>query len=535
MTKFRNLSIVFSLLALFGLSSCDNDDIELPGSAIVGPGTVYNRISRSGNATSLEAALNAATGNLPTTLEGAGPYTVFAPNDAAFASFAQSAGYEDTDDSSASEKLLAGIDPALLSQILSYHVIPSRIEAGGFSDGTTLSTVLGDDLSVLVMEDGTVQIQDATKLPQTNPVSTVVQPNGFADNGIVHFIDKVLLPQAAIDALNIDLRPSIVEWAIGTEELSLLVSALDKAGLVDAIVALDAARVLAPNNQAFAELLATLGDDYNSLDDFDNEVEIALLADILTYHVLPVTDGSTDLIVGPATTLFTENFVDVTVESGGFAFGDATATTASTLTADIDARNGVVDIIDKVLLPQAALDFLALLGSDDLATIVVSSPQLSILEEALIATDLVGTFIDATNAPSSTATNFTYFRPATVFAPTDVAFADLLDSLGDDYTSIASFDTEAELELLSEILLYHVLAGQVASADLEAGMVTTASESDIEIISIVGTDNFVIGDATNDVNANITALDIFARNGVAHIVDKVLLPKSAIDFINSLN
>ncbi|WP_282132662.1 fasciclin domain-containing protein [Cellulophaga baltica] len=534
MNKFKTISIVLSMLALVGLNSCDNDEVDSPGAAIVGPGSVYTRISASGSATSLEAALIAATGDLPATLEGTGPFTVFAPTDAAFTALAVSLGYETTEEITATEDLLANIDKDLLSQILSYHVVSGNLEASSFTDGATLTTVLGDDLSVIVTADGDVQLLDATKLSQTNPVSTVTQANNYADNGIVHLIDKVLLPQAAIDALSFDTRPTLLEWAKGTEDLSILASAIDKAGLSDAIAALDTARVLAPNNQAFEDLFDALGDDYSSVDDFDNEVEIELLSNILLFHVLPPANESTDLVVGPAATLLTDNLIDVIADGAGFAFGDATATNASVITADIDARNGVVDIIDKVLLPQAALDFLAVLSSDDLATTVIEAAQLSVLEEALIKADLVGAFTDAMNVQDTTATNFTYFRPATVFAPTDAAFADLFDALGADYTGIASFDTDEEIELLSDILLYHVLAGKVMSTDLAAGMATTVSERDIEIISVLGTENFVIGDETNDVNANITTADIIARNGVAHIIDKVLLPKSAIDFISAM-
>ncbi|CAM4227017.1 fasciclin domain-containing protein [Zobellia roscoffensis] len=534
MNKFRTISIVLSMLALLGLGSCNDDDVDGLGNAIIGPGTVYTRISTSGSLTSLDAALNTATGDLPSTLEGAGPFTVFAPTDVAFTALAESLGFESNDDRSAADAMLADIDPSLLSEILTYHVVPGTLEAGSLSDGTSLTTVLGDNLSVVVTADGDVQLLDATKLSQTNPVSNVSQPNGYADNGIVHFIDKVLLPQGAIDALNFDTRPSVLEWAKGTEDLSLFAIAIDTAGLADALVELDTARLLAPNNQAFEDLFDALGDDYNSFEDFDNDVEKALLADVLLYHVLKPADGSIDLMAGAAETLLEDNTVEVTAISGGFEFGDATPITATTVTADIDAKNGYVDIIDKVLLPQAALDFVALLESDDLATTVANTPQLSILAEALAQIDSVETFEDLTNVPDTTATNFSYHMPATVFAPTDAAFTDLFDALGPDYTSIASFDTDEEKELLSEILLYHVLEGKIASADLEAGTVTTVSESDIEIISVIGTEDFVIGDATNDINANIITPDVFARNGVAHIIDKVLLPKSAIDFINSM-
>ncbi|MGB3144784.1 MAG: fasciclin domain-containing protein [Maribacter sp.] len=528
MNKFKIFSVAFSMLALIGLNSCDDDEVDGLGEAIVGPGTVYTRISANSNLSSLDAALNTATGDLVNTLDGTGPFTVLAPTNEAFTNLATSLGFESATD------LLAAADPALLSQILTYHVIPARVSSGQFTDASTQPTVLGDNLTIFVTADGTVQIQDATKVPQTNPVAIVGTADVEADNGIVHYINKVLLPQAAIDAFELDLTPSLLDYATGTDDLSILGAALAKAGLTDAIAALDTARVLAPNNDAFLDLLNTLGDDYNSLDDFDNDVEIALLTDILLFHVLPPANESTDLTVGPATTLLAENTVEVIADNGSFVFGDATGTNGTILTANIPASNGVADIIDKVLLPQAALDFLALLGSADLATTVIDAPQLSILEEALIATDLVGAFVDATNMADPDATNFTYFRPATVFAPSNDAFSDLFNALGADYNSIADFDTEDEIALLTDILLYHVINGKVTSDNLEAGMVTTLAERDIEIISVLGTDDFVIGDATNNINANIITPDVLSRNGVAHIIDKVLLPQSAITFINSM-
>lgn len=166
-----------------------------------------------------------------------------------------------------------------------------------------------------------------------------------------------------------------------------------------------------------------------------------------------------------------------------------------------------------------------------------------------MATKLDTPFIDATNESfvqgkdekdaafekRSTPANFTYFKPATVFVPTNTAFQELLDALGDDYTSIADFDTDEEIALLTEILEYQVVEGKVSSADLAAGDVTTVSGGDITVIRVVGTNDFVIGDATNNVNAKITLADQSARNGIAHYIDRVLLPKNAIAFINKLN
>lgn len=543
MTKFKVLGIFLMVFALIGISSCNNDDDGNMFAVSDLPYTVNGVIYANGSLTTLRSALKTASGDLPATLDGDGPFTLFAPSNGAFDALATELGFDSSAD------MLAKIDPTLLSTILTYHLVASEVEVDGLTEGTTLTTVMGDQLTVSVTGDGTVQLIDATKLPQTNSVANIGLTNPDATNGIVHFIDKVLLPQAAIEALKIDTRPTILDWAKSSENLTTLVSALKKTDLTETIVGLDSANVLAPTNQAFANLLESLGDDYNSLDDFDNDTEIALLTDILKYHVLPAKDGAIGLTDGPITTAFEENSINVVSTNGGFAFEDATTTSASTVTANIEAKNGFVQIIDKVLLPKAAVDFTALLATNDLAMIVVGNANLSLLEEALVATDLVDVFVDASNESfvqgdneedeafeeRRTPSNYTYFNPVTVFAPTDTAFENLLAALGNDYTGIDSFDTEDELALLKEILLYHVVEGKNTSNTLSAGNLTTAAGTDIEIISVLGSDTFVIGDATNDVNANINLADVPARNGVAHIIDKVLLPESAIAFISSLN
>lgn len=539
MTKFRTLNTFLMVFALFVLNSCDDDDEGNINLAETEINSVNDIIAANGNLSSLRAALTVASGDLPTTLQGPGPFTVFAPKNSAFTALAKKLGYEN------SSALLEKIDPTLLSKILSYHVVAGENGADDLTDGKMLATVKGDEITVNVDEDGNIQIMDATNLPQTETGASVSFSNSSAPNGVVHFIDKVLLPQEVIESESIEVRPSILEWANSSEDLTELVSALKKTGLTATVKGLDSATVLAPNNEAFADLFDSLGDDYNSLDVFDNATEIALLGDILKYHVLT----SSELMAGEVDTALKDNSVEVIAENGGFVFGDATAVNAGTVTADIAAKNGFVQIIDKVLLPQSALDFNAMLESEDLATIVIGDSNLSVLEDALTATGLVSQFVDATNKSfvqgedekdedfeeRSAPDNFTYFKPATVFAPNNAAFQALLDAMGADYTSITSFDTDEEKALLKEILLYHVIEGKVASTDLAAGDLTTVAGGDITVIGVVGTDTFVIGDATNNVNANIISADKIARNGLAHTIDKVLLPESAVAFINSLS
>ena len=148
--------------------------------------------------------------------------------------------------------------------------------------------------------------------------------------------------------------PNVVEAAQATQELSSLVAALIQAdaGLVDLLQTTGPFTVFAPTNQAFADLLDALGDDYNSLADFDTVDEKALLANILKYHVVAGTAAySTDLSDGQMIeTALTGESVTISL-TGGVFVQDDTTTDAEVTGADNAAKNGVVHIINKVILP----------------------------------------------------------------------------------------------------------------------------------------------------------------------------------------
>ena len=120
--------------------------------------------------------------------------------------------------------------------------------------------------------------------------------------------------------------------------------------------------------------------------------------------------------------------------------------------------------------------------------------------------------------------------PFTVFAPTNAAFADLLNALGDNFNSLADFDTAEEKALLATVLTYHVVAGAaVASTDLQdhQAITTVQGESLFAILS----HGVQIRDKT-DVDANVVIADVVASNGIVHVVDKVLLPQEVLDILN---
>jgi len=531
----KNIKLFSLLIFTFVLVSCSEDDNS---SAVSNADrTIVEVVQRTTVLNSFLDALTLANSDLVGTLNSSDLFTVFAPTDAAFDNLAKQLDFEDT------ESMLSQIDKGLLSQLLNYHVAAGNASSSNLSDGQTIETLQGENVTISIVDDQ-IFVQDLTELSSTSTAGQVIVADQFAKNGIVHYVNKVLLPNAAIETLKLDIRPNLTGLVVDTPALSLLEEAVLKAGLDGTLSGDGPFTVFAPIDEAFMNLLDALGDDYKDIDDFDNAVEKEALANILLYHVIPSRINAANLAAGDVETALEDNAIEVIDNAGSFTIGDVTMVNANISATDIDAINGVAHTIDKVLLPQAALDFLALLGSDDLVTVASNTADLSILAEAIKQTDLVDALNDITNeeilddeatedVDESQNTGFTYYNTATVFAPNNAAFQELFNALGPNYENIANFDTPEEIALLKNILLYHVTSGSVKAADLAAGnLATELEDASLEVIARGA--SFVIGDATNDINAEITLNDVMARNGVAHIIDKVLLPQEAILFINSL-
>ena len=310
------------------------------------------------------------------------------------------------------------------------------------------------------------------------------------------------------------VEPNIVKLAQSTNDLSSLVAALVQAdaGLVEALSGNGPFTVFAPSNKAFADLLDQLGSDYNSLTDFDTAEEKALLAKILQYHVASGKVLSKDLKDNMMIKTLQGESVTVQLDGGAFV-EDATDTQAKVTTADAMASNGVVHIIDKILLPQEAIDALGL-NTPNIVELAQSVPDLSLLVAALIQAD--AGLVDVLSGDG----------PFTVFAPTNAAFANLLDQLSPDYNSLTDFDTAEEKSLLAKILTYHVVSAKALSTDLSDGMEVTTVQG--EKLKVKLSNGVKIDDATT-VDAKVTSADVMASNGVVHVIDKVMLPQAALD------
>jgi transforming growth factor-beta-induced protein len=274
---------------------------------------------------------------------------------------------------------------------------------------------------------------------------------------------------------------NIVETAQSLPQFSILVDAVVKAGLVDALSAEGPYTVFAPTNDAFNALFNTLG--VNGVEDLTAEQ----LTPILLYHVIgaevKAADVSTAYLATLNTTAPGNNSVLLYADASmGVKLNGSSNVTAT----DVMTSNGVIHVIDKVLLPTDVVD------------IAINNSNFSILVEAVAKAGLV----DALKAEG----------PFTVFAPTNAAFEALFAQLG------VSGISDLTAEQLTPILLYHVVSGNVRAADVMSGMVPTLNPD--AQIDIMVSDMGVKLNGTS----NVVATDVQGTNGVIHVIDAVILP-----------
>ena len=288
--------------------------------------------------------------------------------------------------------------------------------------------------------------------------------------------------QGMVASVTVIAPPSntVVDIIVNSEDHTLLEAAVGAAGLVDALNGDGPFTVFAPTDAAIVALTEVL--------EITAEELLALpnLGDILQYHVVAASAFSTDLTDGQMIGTLQGSDVTVTINMDGVFINEAMVTVA-----DIAADNGVVHVIDAVLLPPAPV-------SNTVVDIIVNSEDHTVLEAAVLAADLAG----ALSAEG----------PFTVFAPTDAAFTALMEALEVSAEELLAF------EGLTDVLLYHVVGAQALAADLSDGQeITTLLDQDVTI-TINGMGVFVN-------QAMVTVADIMADNGVVHVIDAVLLPE----------
>ena len=378
--------------------------------------------------------------------------TVFAPTNAAFDEIASVIPTLSNDD---------------LQQIVLYHLVA----------GTVLSGDLGASQDVEMVQGEVSLIRASATGVDINNYATVVEADITASNGVIHAIDKVLLPTDYRVAL---IGPSLVEVAREAGSFETLLELVELTGLTTTLQFLGPFTAFAPVDAAFEGLFAAL-----------NEAGIELtneqIAGVLAYHVLAPQIGevpSSALDAPQAFPTAAEEVVYITSDDNGVKVNGQ----ATVVTPDVDnAVNGIIHVVDRVLLPNLLNPVTGIIQKDYNLTTLLS--LVAAREEILSTLSGSGEF--------------------TVFAPTNQAFEEAL----------AAFPDLTD-EQITEILTYHVIAGAtVLSTDLSDGATATTLQGEEITVSITEEGAFIN-------NAEVVGADRIGTNGVVHVIDAVILPPS---------
>lgn len=414
-----------------------------------------------------DTGLNVTLDNLDET------FTVFAPTDAAFAALPEGT----------LEALAA--TPGRLESVLLYHVLlDTRVLADA-----AITVANSENPFVTTAADGARAGLSTDEEGLLINLSRVTTPNVLADNGVIHVIDKVLLPPEVMG----EPTMNIVETAQDAGIFTTLVDVLVQAGLDDDLA--DPEKnftVFAPTDAAFAmipeDVLAAIVGD------------IDVLTEILTQHVVD-GDAAVDSVTaftlnGTSVPTLSGNDITVEIVNGVLEVGGAAVTMF-----DIYTTNGIIHVIDSVIVGDVELPVPPM----SIVDVAAGNPNFSTLAAALGAAELIDTLGDL-------GTDFT------VFAPTNAAFDALLLELDATVEELLARDD------LRDILLYHVISGQeilaeaaiaVAQGDVAERIVPMASEKSAGLS---------FNEALFINTSRVITPDVPADNGVIHAIDKVMLP-----------
>jgi uncharacterized surface protein with fasciclin (FAS1) repeats len=334
----KNVIMSFALVATV-FTACGDDNGNTnpnPGSPDAAPQptakTIVGTASATPSLSTLVAAVKFASDNddLVKLLDSPGTLTVFAPSNDAFDALAA----EITKvPGTKADALLTAANKPLLRAVLKYHVLTAVVKAADIPYGKAITSAEG---SVFKIEPTPPTITDGR-----NRKSKITTTDIVASNGVVHLVDKVILPADK------DIVETAQAFAATTpSEFKLLVEAVVAAGLDQTLKGAGPFTVFAPTDAAFVALLAELNTDKATL--FANK---PLLTKVLTYHAVADRVLKANIVVGaPITTVQTETF---TVDSM-LKITDARGRKAGIVLAltDVFAKNGVIHVIDKVILPK---------------------------------------------------------------------------------------------------------------------------------------------------------------------------------------
>ena len=315
---FRWLKYVLALGVVAATAACNDSSTDASAPP---PGNIAE-VAQANGFTALAAAVDKA-GLASALTDSTAKLTVFAPTDAAFAALATKLGF------ASATAMVDALPASALASILSYHVLPTELNAAALAaGGTTQSTLYdfdGSKAALTLAFDNGVTLTDAALT-----TAHVTQADIPASNGVIHVVDKVLVPPGVLN---------IVQMAQVNPNFSTLVGAVVSANLQATLAGAGPFTVFAPTNDAFQAIASTVA-----------SLSTDQLALVLSYHVLGSQVLSSQIPFGTAVaTLAGQN---ITINAGTPpTITDTTTTPAKIVATDVRASNGVIHVVDKVLIP----------------------------------------------------------------------------------------------------------------------------------------------------------------------------------------
>jgi uncharacterized surface protein with fasciclin (FAS1) repeats len=315
--------------------------------------TILEIASSSDDFSTLAAAVEFA--GLEEELNGKRQFTVFAPTNEAFEALLNELGVT-------AEELLVEENKELVTNILLYHVAPGSRDAKDVTDSDQVNTLLKKFITVQE-DDGAFFVGN-----DENGFAQIIATDIFASNGVIHAIDKVMLPPSGKNAGDGDddddgeegddgdddeereAKDTILEIASSNEDFSTLAAAVEFAGLSDALNGKKQYTVFAPNNDAFEALLNELSLTAEELLVEENK---ELVTSILLYHVAPGARDAEEVTDSDKVNTLLEKFITVQEDDGAFFVGNDENGFAQIIATDIFASNGVIHVVDSVMLPPS--------------------------------------------------------------------------------------------------------------------------------------------------------------------------------------
>jgi len=437
--KRLSLFVFLPLLAAFLITACSDDDNPTADD----PDQELNIVETAEDAGGFTTLLSVASDlGLAETLRNE-ELTVFAPTDQAFGKLPAG--------------LLEDLTDEQLTEIILYHLL----------EGTVESTQIASQQDAVTEQGERILLQSNADGVTVNGRSSVVSADIEASNGVIHAVDEVLLPAAYRE-------PGIIETAEEAGNFSILLGAIEDAGLTTTLQFLGPFTVFAPSDAAFQEL------GIETVESLTDEQ----LNSVLTYHVLDGEVPSSALQPTQTVAALNGENLFITLENDEVIVNG----TGSVTSADINTENGVIHAVNQVLLPDAF---------GNVVDNAVKRYELTTLVDLVTEQNLAETL---------TASDAEY----TVFAPTNAAFE-----------SISSTLSTLTDQQVTNTLLYHVLATAVESGDLAESQQVMTLNNDEEILIEVSE-----GVVTINGSATVQIADVAGTNGVIHIIDEVLIPEA---------